>query len=89
MQPMKTMRVIQVGMGGWGRDWTRLVLQPDDGVSLRACVAADPAALAVARRERPFSGVERELLEHVAAQAALALENQRLGELMHQSQGSS
>ena len=42
--------------------------------------------VAVARSERPFSAVERELLEHVGAQAALALENQRLGELMHRSE---
>ena len=49
--------------------------------------ALDPDhVVAVARTEQPFSEVERELLEHIAAQAALALENQRLGELMHQSE---
>jgi predicted dehydrogenase len=34
------LRIIQVGMGGWGQDWARTVLQPDDGVELAACVDA-------------------------------------------------
>jgi predicted dehydrogenase len=43
--------IIQVGMGGWGRDWARIVLQRDDTVTLVACVDADAAALALARRQ--------------------------------------
>ena len=43
--------MIQVGMGGWGRDWARNILLPDDAVALRACVDADEAALALARRD--------------------------------------
>jgi predicted dehydrogenase len=45
------LRIIQVGMGGWGRDWAKTVLQPDTEVALLACVDADPAALALARRQ--------------------------------------
>jgi len=41
--------------------------------------------LAVARSERPFSPVERDLLEHLAAQAAVSLENLRLEELMRRT----
>lgn len=43
------LRIIQVGMGGWGRDWARTVLQPDKNMALLACVDADPASLALAR----------------------------------------
>jgi predicted dehydrogenase len=45
------LRIIQAGMGGWGRDWARTVLQPDDDVALLACVDADAASLALARRQ--------------------------------------
>ena len=38
--------------------------------------------LAVLRERRPFDAVERDLLEHLAAQAAVSLENLRLEELM-------
>ncbi len=42
-------------------------------------------ALAVSRAARPFSPVERDLLEHLAAQAAVSLENLRLEELMRRT----
>jgi PAS domain-containing protein len=42
--------------------------------------------LALARERAPFSPVERELVEHLAAQAAVALENLRLGELMRRTE---
>ena len=45
------LRIIQAGMGGWGRDWAKMVLQRDDTVALVACVDADPAALAMARKQ--------------------------------------
>lgn len=43
------LRIIQVGMGGWGRDWARTILQPDPEVALIACVDADADSLALAR----------------------------------------
>lgn len=57
------LRIIQVGMGGWGRDWAKHVILPDETVALVACVDADPAALELARRqldlpaERTFAGL--------------------------------
>ncbi len=45
------LRIIQAGMGGWGRDWAKSVLQRDDEVALLACVDAGPASLALARKE--------------------------------------
>lgn len=45
------LRIVQVGMGGWGRDWAKTVLQRDDDVALLACVDADPQSLDMARRQ--------------------------------------
>src|SRR4051794_12148934 len=45
------LRIIQAGMGGWGRDWARTVLQPDDEVEVVASVDADAASLALAREQ--------------------------------------
>jgi predicted dehydrogenase len=45
------LRLIQVGMGGWGRDWAKRVLRHDDGVALLACVDPDAASLALARKQ--------------------------------------
>ena len=42
--------------------------------------------LSVARSGAPFSPVERDLLEHLAAQAAVSLENLRLEELMRRTE---
>jgi PAS domain-containing protein len=42
--------------------------------------------LAVVRAERTFDAVERDLLEHLAAQAAVSLENLRLEELMRRTE---
>jgi PAS domain-containing protein len=42
--------------------------------------------LAVTRSQRPFDAVERDLLEHLAAQAAVSLENLRLEELMRRTE---
>ena len=38
------------------------------------------------RAQSPFSAVERDLLEHLAAQAAVSLENLRLEELMRRKE---
>lgn len=45
------LRIIQVGLGGWGRDWARTVLQHDEEVALLACVDADAASLELARKQ--------------------------------------
>lgn len=45
------LRIIQAGMGGWGRDWAKSVIKKDDQVSLVACVDAEPSSLALARKE--------------------------------------
>jgi predicted dehydrogenase len=45
------LRIIQAGMGGWGRDWAKMVLQRDNEVDVLAYVDADPATLALARKE--------------------------------------
>src|ERR1044072_2104531 len=45
------LRIIQAGMGGWGRDWAKHVLRTYKGVTLAACVDGDPASLALARQE--------------------------------------
>ena len=42
--------------------------------------------LTLAREGAPFSPVERELVEHLAAQSELALENLELGELMRRTE---
>lgn len=45
------LRIIQAGMGGWGRDWAKSVIKKDNQVSLVACVDAEPTSLALARKE--------------------------------------
>ena len=45
------LRIIQAGMGGWGRDWAKSVMKKDGQVSLVACVDAEPTSLALARKE--------------------------------------
>ncbi|HWK29185.1 MAG TPA: SpoIIE family protein phosphatase [Solirubrobacter sp.] len=50
-----------------------------------ALAAGHTHVLAVARAAEPFSAVERDLLEHLAAQAAVSLENLHLEELMRRA----
>jgi predicted dehydrogenase len=45
------LRIIQAGMGGWGRDWAKSVIRKDGQVSLVACVDAEPSSLALAKKE--------------------------------------
>lgn len=46
-----TTRIIQVGMGGWGRNWAKHVLQANQDVSLVACVDMAPAMLQMAQHD--------------------------------------
>ncbi len=50
------LRIIQAGMGGWGRNWAKSVLKRDEEVALVACVDADPTSLAQARMELDLPG---------------------------------
>src|SRR5439155_11262872 len=45
--PRSKLRVVQVGMGAWGRDWARLVIPEVRDVELVACVDSDARALAL------------------------------------------
>ncbi len=69
-------RIIQVGMGGWGQSWAATVLGPAANATLAACVDADPAALSAARKrleipvEACFTDLSR-ALETVPAEAVL------------------
>lgn len=68
--------MIQVGLGGWGQDWHRNVLQPCAEIELAAVVEQDPATMALARQrlglapERCFASLA-EALQAVAADAVL------------------
>jgi predicted dehydrogenase len=44
-------RLVEVGMGGWGRYWARLALPRVPDVELVGCVDVDPRALALAREQ--------------------------------------
>src|SRR5947208_13894888 len=50
------LRIVQVGMGFWGRDWARLVIPEIDDVELVACVDSDAQVLALLRRQMGISG---------------------------------
>jgi len=69
------LRIIQAGMGGWGRDWAKNVIKRDDQVKLMACVDADPASLALARKELdlPARSYFQSLAEALAASDAEAV----------------
>src|SRR2546427_10495895 len=47
----RTLRLLQVGMGGWGRDWAWRVIPGVRTVKLVACVDLRPEALALARSQ--------------------------------------
>ena len=46
-----TLRMIQVGMGGWGRNWTKNIVSENKDVELVACVDISPEMLALAQAE--------------------------------------
>jgi len=48
---MDQLRVLQVGLGGWGRDWAHRVIPEVTEVDLVGCVDPDPSALARLREE--------------------------------------
>lgn len=50
-EPGRPLRIVQVGMGFWGRDWARRVLPEVPEVELVGCVDSDPAALALLREQ--------------------------------------
>jgi predicted dehydrogenase len=47
----RALRLVQVGMGGWGRDWAWRIIPDVPTVKLVACVDLNPNALALARAE--------------------------------------
>jgi predicted dehydrogenase len=51
----RPLRIVQVGMGFWGRDWARSVVPEVPGVELVGCVDSDPGALALHQAELPHS----------------------------------
>lgn len=55
---MTPLRIVQVGMGGWGRDWARLLSRHPDLVQTVACVDLLPEMLA---RHQADNGVAAEL----------------------------
>lgn len=74
------LRIIQAGMGGWGRDWIKAVLQPDDSVELVACVDAHAPTLDMARNQFSIPGRSyfeslSEALDKVDADAVLITAN--------------
>ncbi|GHO42440.1 Gfo/Idh/MocA family protein [Ktedonospora formicarum] len=71
-----TLRIIQAGLGGWGRDWAKSVVSKNKDIELVACVDTDPGMLELARGvvdiapERCFTTLE-EALATVEADAVL------------------
>lgn len=51
MSHAKALRVVQVGLGGWGRDWAWRVIPEVNEVDLVGYVDADPAALKLVAKE--------------------------------------
>ena len=49
------LRIVQVGMGFWGRDWARLVVPEIPDTELVGCVDSDPSALALFQKQSPDS----------------------------------
>jgi predicted dehydrogenase len=73
-----TLRLIQIGLGGWGRNWVEEITRDTPGVEPVAWVDVDPATRARAGTElglppaRVFGTLD-EALEQVAADAALVV----------------
>jgi predicted dehydrogenase len=56
--PHGALRLLQVGMGSWGRDWAWRIIPGVRAVKLVGCVDIDPAALALTRAK---AGIPAEL----------------------------
>src|SRR4029077_13818760 len=56
--PHGALRLLQVGMGSWGRDWAWRIIPGVRTVKLVGCVDTDPKALALARAK---AGIPAEL----------------------------
>ena len=73
-----TLRLVQIGLGGWGRNWVEEVTREIPGVEPVAWVDLDPSTRERAivdldlPRTRVFGALE-EALERVAAEAALVV----------------
>ena len=73
-----TLRLVQIGLGGWGRNWVEEVTRATPGVEPVAWVDVDPATRKRAivdlelPQERVFGSLE-EALERFAAEAALVV----------------
>src|ERR1700716_1121599 len=52
---MDQLRVLQVGLGGWGRDWAHRIVPEVKGVDVVGYVDPDPGALARLRDEVPVT----------------------------------
>lgn len=71
-----SLRIIQVGMGGFGRSWASEVVPEVDGAELVACVDVDPASIERARaltslpEDRYFRSLE-DALQRVPCDAVL------------------
>lgn len=50
-KPERALRIVQVGMGTWGRDWARLVIPEVREVELVGCVDSDARALELSRHQ--------------------------------------
>jgi predicted dehydrogenase len=73
---MQAIRLVQVGMGNWGRNWVSRVIQQSEDVKLVACVDLDPEMLVQAQQllnippEQCFQTLQS-ALEAVEADAVL------------------
>jgi predicted dehydrogenase len=69
-------RIVQVGMGGWGQSWNQQILSQRADVEVVGCVDTDPATLTLIQQklgvpaERCFATIEA-ALDAVAADAVL------------------
>src|SRR4051794_16769473 len=66
-------------------DAAETALGTESGPALALALGSEHV-LSVARESAPFSPVERDLIEHLSAQAAVSLENLRLSELMRHTE---
>jgi predicted dehydrogenase len=72
----KSLRLVQVGLGGWGKSWASSVVPKLESVRAVAWVDASPAALEAARQTLEFPQKHcfaslKQALEHVKADAVL------------------